>query len=404
MRKSLPSLGCSTSVTIAIVLPCICAMIGSTAAVVGTTAIPECPSGGTTIERPQKADCITLFGYSSRGLDCLSRTRKRCCPYVNTLVAKLCHCYPPLNIGQRHANLLAMWSTCSGLEAPVSLMVGVLSSAKNNDARMAIRETWASNDRLFRVLFFMARPREPDLLEGIRQEEEWYGDIVLLPSIWEHYHNITYQTLEILRFAAAEPFATHVMKVDDDSYVRVVEVMEAIGKAPRTRLLMGAIEDPGGGPHRDPQSRWYVTPEEWPNATYPPWAHGAGYIISQDLARQVAAGGALQVDGGRLFKLEDVAVGSWLDHVARSRGTALNLVHDPRFNYLSGCHARDVVSHYISAEEMRCMHSRGGQCCKTTAGGQIVQGAGAGTSTRARRRSRRRRISPTSASTSKDAK
>jgi Galactosyltransferase len=64
-----------------------------------------------------------------------------------------------------------------------------------------------------RVLFFMARPREAALLEGVRQEEELYGDIVLLPSIWEHYHNITHQTLEILRFAAAEASATHVMKV-----------------------------------------------------------------------------------------------------------------------------------------------------------------------------------------------
>lgn len=44
---------------------------------------------------------------------------------------------------------------------------------------------------------------------------------------------------------------------------------------------MGSIENPGGGPHRDPSSQWYVTLEEWPSEKYPPWAHGAGYVISQ---------------------------------------------------------------------------------------------------------------------------
>lgn len=60
----------------------------------------------------------------------------------------------------------------------------------------------------------------------------------------------------------------------------------------------------------------------------------------QDLARQVAGGAALQVGGSSLFKLEDVAVGSWLDHVAQTRGLSLNLVHDPRFSYLPGCRSR----------------------------------------------------------------
>jgi hypothetical protein len=59
---------------------------------------------------------------------------------------------------------------------------------------------------------------------------------------------------------------------------------------------------------------------------------------------EVAGGGALQVGGGCLFKLEDVALGSWLDHVARSRGFDLHLVNDPRFSYSTGCHARCVTA------------------------------------------------------------
>lgn len=71
------------------------------------------------------------------------------------------------------------------------------------------------------------------------------------------------------------------VQVDDDSYVRVSEVLARIEKAPKARMFMGFIENPGGGPHRNPSSQWYVPPEEWPSETYPPWAHGAGYVISQ---------------------------------------------------------------------------------------------------------------------------
>ncbi len=71
------------------------------------------------------------------------------------------------------------------------------------------------------------------------------------------------------------------MKVDDDSYVRIDTLLERMRAAPNSYLFMGAIENPGGGPHRNPRSPWFVTEEEWPSNTYPLWAHGAGYVISQ---------------------------------------------------------------------------------------------------------------------------
>lgn len=33
-----------------------------------------------------------------------------------------------------------------------------------------------------------------------------------------------------------------------------------------------------------------MSEEEWPSDKYPPWAHGAGYVLSADLAAQVASG------------------------------------------------------------------------------------------------------------------
>jgi Galactosyltransferase len=64
--------------------------------------------------------------------------------------------------------------------------------------------------------------------------------------------------------------------VDDDTYVRVGLLMGALRRMPRAYAFMGHIEQPGGHPHRDPKSKWHVSPEEWGSKKYPSWAHGAG--------------------------------------------------------------------------------------------------------------------------------
>ncbi len=47
----------------------------------------------------------------------------------------------------------------------------------------------------------------------MRREAVEAGDLVVLPLVREHYHNITHQTLEVVRMAAADPATTHVLKV-----------------------------------------------------------------------------------------------------------------------------------------------------------------------------------------------
>jgi len=64
-----------------------------------------------------------------------------------------------------------------------------------------------------RLLFFSAKPSDELMFDSLRREAAAKGDVVVLPSIWESYHNITYQTLEVLRFAAADRDTTHVLKV-----------------------------------------------------------------------------------------------------------------------------------------------------------------------------------------------
>ncbi|KAL4430053.1 hypothetical protein ABPG77_004423 [Micractinium sp. CCAP 211/92] len=245
--------------------------------------------------------------------------------------------------------------------ADIRLFVGVLSAAERRDRRDAIRATWGTHPGAYRLLFFLARPNAT-MFDAVWAEAVEHRDMVVLGHIAEHYHNITHQTLEMLRFAAADPSVTHVLKTDDDSYVHFDRLLHRLAATYRERLFLGHIENPGGRPHRDPGHPWFVSREEWPEERFPPWAHGAGYVLSADLAAELAPGTAFAAsEGGHLFKLEDIALAGWLEWAAARRGFRVHLVKDRRFNY-EGCRFGDLVSHYMKPEQLRCMWERQGRC------------------------------------------
>ena len=150
------------------------------------------------------------------------------------------------------------------------------------------------------------------------------ADMVIIHHIEEAYFNCTHQTLEMFRFVAVDPLATHILKVkvevmlhlsttrafrqkdrfpyiydssccnlqaDDDNFVRVELFLSQLSLLPRTRLHWGDIKVYQA--ERDAASRWVVTPAEWPPDEYPPFAGGEN-IVSIDLARAIVAGHTVQ--------------------------------------------------------------------------------------------------------------
>ncbi|NWJ04777.1 B3GT5 galactosyltransferase, partial [Crypturellus undulatus] len=62
-------------------------------------------------------------------------------------------------------------------------------------------------------------------------------------------------------------------------------------------------------PIRKAGSKWYVSIEEYPGDTYPPFCSGTGYVLSTDVASKI-----YEISGSiRFIKLEDVFVGLCLD-------------------------------------------------------------------------------------------
>ena len=52
----------------------------------------------------------------------------------------------------------------------------------------------------------------------------------------------------------------------------------------------------------------------------------AGYVLTEDLVREIAAGAALKPHNHSLFKLEDIAMGSWIEHIQQERNIRVRIL------------------------------------------------------------------------------
>lgn len=246
----------------------------------------------------------------------------------------------------------------------VKLFVGVLSASGNREKRDAIRQTWGAHPRLARVVFVMANPTSPDALDAIRREAMEMQDIIFVGHVQEHYLNITYQSLEIFRAAHAyNGPITHVLKCDDDSYIHVDHMLGFLEGLPFEEPLWAGSMHDTYLPDRVKKSKWFISREEWPqDETAMHWSNGPGYVLSIDLVRLLATGGVEKCAQRPFFKLEDIAVGSWLTCLEKEQEPAIRLASSKGFNVAS-CAQGDLLSHYMTPTQMRCMHAQGGSCC-----------------------------------------
>uniref|UniRef100_A0A0D9VHH4 Galectin domain-containing protein n=1 Tax=Leersia perrieri TaxID=77586 RepID=A0A0D9VHH4_9ORYZ len=193
----------------------------------------------------------------------------------------------------------------------VDLLIGIFSTANNFKRRMAIRRTWMQYDAVrggvVVVRFFVG------LTSGVS--------------------------------------AKYLMKTDDDAFVRVDEINSSVKQLNVSHgLLYGRINS-DSGPHRNPESKWYISPEEWPEEKYPPWAHGPGYVVSQDIAKAIK--GWYETSHLKMFKLEDVAMGIWINEMKKG-GLHVQYKTDERIDS-DGCKDGYIVAHYQEPRHILCM-------------------------------------------------
>lgn len=264
-------------------------------------------------------------------------------------------------------DLDALKSTPLSPKKPPDLLIGVFSTANNFKRRMAVRRTWmqyaAVKSGKVAVRFFVGLHKNQIVNEELWNEAKTYGDVQLVPFV-DYYNLITWKTLAICIFGTEVASAKYVMKTDDDAFVRVDEVLASLKRTKVSHGLLYGLINSDSRPHRNTDSKWYISPEEWPGETYPPWAHGPGYVVSRDIAKAVYD----KFEGGRLkmFKLEDVAMGIWIADM-KKEGLEVKYEKEERI-YNEGCKDGYVVAHYQGPREMLCLWQKlqegnGPKCC-----------------------------------------
>ncbi|GJN22974.1 hypothetical protein PR202_gb10585 [Eleusine coracana subsp. coracana] len=238
---------------------------------------------------------------------------------------------PPTFTPQRYLEMSEQWKASPLPAEPVELFIGILSAANHFAERMAVRKSWMISTRRSSSVvarFFVALNREKDVNEELKKEAEYFGDIVIVPFM-DSYDLVVLKTIAIAEYGVRVVPAKYIMKCDDDTFVRLDSVLD----------------------------------QEWPEDVYPPYANGPGYVISSDIAQYIVS----EFDNNtlRLFKMEDVSMGMWVEKFSVTR-RPVEYLHDVRF-YQPGCFDGYFTAHYQSPQHMICLwrklQSGSAQCC-----------------------------------------
>ncbi|XP_078464010.1 beta-1,3-galactosyltransferase 6 [Lampetra fluviatilis] len=176
---------------------------------------------------------------------------------------------------------------------------------------------------------------------GLAEEQDRHGDLLLLPELRDSYENLTRKLLHMMAWLGQNADFEFVLKVDDDSFVRLDALVPELRRQDARRLYWGFFNGRARvkGSGRWKESDWVLCDH------YLPYALGGGYVLSADLVRYVRDNAPML----KLFRSEDAALGAWLAPVDLRR------VHDPRFDTefrSRGCSEQYLVTHKQSTEDM----------------------------------------------------
>ncbi|XP_028434386.1 beta-1,3-galactosyltransferase 1 [Perca flavescens] len=199
----------------------------------------------------------------------------------------------------------------------VVLVVPVAPS--NRAHRDVIRSTWGGESPVLDkvvTLFFLLGKHSGDgaaqLQEQLLQESAEHRDLIQSDFL-DCYKNLTIKTMVMLEWldahcsAAGVPYA---MKIDSDMFLNVPNLVSMLLKAPTTNYMTGLVAR-GAAVLRDPNSKWFIPVELFPQPQYPRYALGLGYVLSIDLPKKL-------IQASRhvtALYIEDVYLGLCMQHL-----------------------------------------------------------------------------------------
>ncbi|XWS22516.1 hypothetical protein CRYUN_Cryun29cG0042900 [Craigia yunnanensis] len=264
---------------------------------------------------------------------------------------------------QKHLERLSKWKAPPLPDGNVELFIGIISAGNHFAERMAVRKSWMQHKLIKSskvvACFFVALNGRKEVNVELEKEAEYFGDVVIVPYM-DNYDLVVLKTVAICEYGVRTVDTKYIMKCDDDTFVRVDAVIEEAKKVGDKSLYIGNMNY-----YHKPlrNGKWAVTYEEWPEEDYPAYANGPGYIVSADIARFIVA--EFEKHKLRLFKMEDVSMGMWVDKFNSSK--PVEYQHSLKFCQF-GCIEDYYTAHYQSPRQMLCMWDKllnqgKPQCC-----------------------------------------
>lgn len=184
-------------------------------------------------------------------------------------------------------------SVCSG---DIFLLVYVHSAPRHFKQRMAIRETWGNAENFpdvaIKVIFLcgiIPTDEGRSIQDALLLEADTYGDIVQEDFV-DSYRNLTYKGIMGLKWVASHcQHAKFLLKSDDDIFINVFSLVThlqrvLVQRRNAVRQLLLCLVWYRMKVMRDPRSKWYLSPSEYPGDVFPTYCSGSAFIMTPDVA------------------------------------------------------------------------------------------------------------------------
>eukprot|EP00747_Dinoflagellata_sp_TGD_P074878 gnl/TRDRNA2_/TRDRNA2_158500_c0_seq4.p1 gnl/TRDRNA2_/TRDRNA2_158500_c0~~gnl/TRDRNA2_/TRDRNA2_158500_c0_seq4.p1 ORF type:complete len:338 (-),score=23.42 gnl/TRDRNA2_/TRDRNA2_158500_c0_seq4:8-1021(-) len=235
------------------------------------------------------------------------------------------------------------------------------------ERRMEVRASWMQHQMCrpggpVNVLFYVAGENlSANISRDLDEEQATYGDILHLP-VQDGYDNSNKKTVALLHWFAREDPAPFLMKIDDDSFPHLDQLMDLLSMYEMcSHVYMGQMA--------------YCTPGDCSVAStrvaLPTYAQSAAYILSAPLVQGIVSHYDSAMKKFSPCEYEDAMVGFFVN---ASRSHA-NVRYVPLPSTSLGCSKTDVVSmnqdwgSLLCMEQKRTVSAVQGHdiCCNSTA-------------------------------------
>lgn len=204
---------------------------------------------------------------------------------------------------------------CEQQKPFVVLVVPV--APKNRAHRDTVRSTWGGQNlvqgkkvALFFLLGLHSGEEASQVQEQVLQESREQGDLIQ-SNFLDCYKNLTIKTMVMLEWLDAYcSNAFYAMKIDSDMFLNVPNLIKLLSDAPKTDYMTGLVAY-SGAVLRDRNSKWFLPVDVFPEAVYPRYALGLGYVLSLDLPKKLV-GASRHVTA---VYIEDVYLGLCMRHL-----------------------------------------------------------------------------------------